>query len=742
MKKNRLTTFGSFVAMLSLLVAPLVSLADSATTPAPSNDTQSCSTITVWSGSDTKTAGYFESNGSTTIANATAGLNASNYSVGSLTADAVVTTTNIPPWVDPATDSHFSTSSAKWISSAASNNEGSSTADQWRLFSDSFTLPAGAVVSSAEIAYTADNAVDVHLNGNTTPIDSTGDVYGTPASTPENFTSVFTTSFTPVIGENTLSFVVRNWGTDNESNPTGLLYKATVNYCIPVVTPDPEDGVVHIFKYVDGVKATSADVGGVSFPMITPTYGNAPFTLGPSGWTTGDDPYEASTASIDGGNTYTAHEDTSTSLVGTTCDADASYELIGYSTGNTLVDAQNATKTDSAPTVTVNGDKYIIVWNEKCDDVSTSTVAVHIEKYIDGVKATASSANSSAFPMTASWDDTSNGGVGSGSYTLSTTGYNSPNAYEAVTKQMTSGSDYSTHEVTGGSVVGNTCSTSSAPYALVGYRTGSTHADAVAATTTLTEPSFTNITSDRYVIVLNESCDNATSTPGTGTGSISGTKYEPRSNTTRGWLRWFIHPHTVAGVTIYLDINNNTVLDTGEPSTTTNKKGKYKFSNLGAGTYYVREVVQSGWTQVSPASGKWTVVLTDDQNVSRKDFVNTHLGTISGMKFNDANANRRKDSSEVGLAGWTIVAKAKGVSTSTVTDANGNYTFTNLAPGTYKLSEVMQNGWRQTVHPSTVKVQSGTNAINKNFGNTQKNNNNNNWWNRDRGNNDDEEDDD
>lgn len=133
-----------------------------------------------------------------------------------------------------------------------------------------------------------------------------------------------------------------------------------------------------------------------------------------------------------------------------------------------------------------------------------ANVTVTIDKFIDGAMATAASANSSSFPMTATWN-AANIGAGTGSYTLSTTGYNSPNAYEAVTSSMSSGASYSTSEVTGGTVVGASCA-SGAPYALSGYTTGTSLAAAKAATPTLTVPSFSNITQNEYVIVWNKEC--------------------------------------------------------------------------------------------------------------------------------------------------------------------------------------------------------------------------------------------
>ena len=56
----------------------------------------------------------------------------------------------------------------------------------------------------------------------------------------------------------------------------------------------------------------------------------------------------------------------------------------------------------------------------------------------------------------------------------------------------------------------------------------------------------------------------------------------------------------LAGWTIYLDLNNNGQLNGGEPSRVTDGSGNYEFTGLAAGTYNVREVMQTGWTQTFP----------------------------------------------------------------------------------------------------------------------------------------------
>ena len=135
----------------------------------------------------------------------------------------------------------------------------------------------------------------------------------------------------------------------------------------------------------------------------------------------------------------------------------------------------------------------------------TGDVTVTIVKNIGGVHATAGNASSASFPMASSWDAVNLGGPGSGTYPLSTVGFNTPNPYEAVTSNMTNGSDYTTNEDTSTSVVGPNCA-SGQQFRLVGYTTGSSLALAQASTPTTTVPSFTNFTTNRWVIVWNEPC--------------------------------------------------------------------------------------------------------------------------------------------------------------------------------------------------------------------------------------------
>ncbi|CCI23515.1 Calx-beta domain-containing protein [Microcystis aeruginosa] len=101
------------------------------------------------------------------------------------------------------------------------------------------------------------------------------------------------------------------------------------------------------------------------------------------------------------------------------------------------------------------------------------------------------------------------------------------------------------------------------------------------------------------------------------------------------------------------------------------------------------------------------------------------LGSIQGSKWNDANANGIWDTGEKALAGWTIyidsVANGKldPWELSTVTNADGQYTFSNLGPGEYAIREVNQTGWIQTfpTTPYAVNLKAGEKLTGINFGN-------------------------
>ena len=192
--------------------------------------------------------------------------------------------------------------------------------------------------------------------------------------------------------------------------------------------------------------------------------------------------------------------------------------------------------------------------------------------------------------------------------------------------------------------------------------------------------------------------------------SISGTKYNDITGNS------FSADDTgLGGVTINLYLNGGS---TPVASTVTAADGSYSFTNLGPGTYIVQEVVPSGSTQTGGLGG-YTVSATSGSNSSGNNFDDFANISISGTKYNDITGNSFS-ADDTGLGGVTINLYLNGGSTpvaSTVTAADGSYSFTNLGPGSYTVQEVVPAGSTQTGGNAgyTVSATSGSNSSGNNF---------------------------
>ncbi|MBL8339550.1 MAG: pre-peptidase C-terminal domain-containing protein, partial [Rhodoferax sp.] len=184
----------------------------------------------------------------------------------------------------------------------------------------------------------------------------------------------------------------------------------------------------------------------------------------------------------------------------------------------------------------------------------------------------------------------------------------------------------------------------------------------------------------------------ASITVSSGTGSLSGTKFEDfdgdgvRDAGETG----------LAGWTIYLDADDDSVLDAGEISTVTQEDGSYSFIDLDPGSYTVREVAQAGWLQTTPSQ---VVSVVSGAATTGIDLGNFALAQIGGQVFSDTNANGVLDDGETGLAGWTLTldqGSNGSIEATTTTDAYGFYRFTGVGPGVYTVLQVSQAGWLQT----------------------------------------------
>ncbi|TAG63064.1 MAG: hypothetical protein EAZ28_01665 [Oscillatoriales cyanobacterium] len=146
----------------------------------------------------------------------------------------------------------------------------------------------------------------------------------------------------------------------------------------------------------------------------------------------------------------------------------------------------------------------------------------------------------------------------------------------------------------------------------------------------------------------------------------------------------------IPGVQVFLDLNNDGVLQANEPTRTTNSDGRAVFQNIAPpGNYTVREVVPANFSASTPAAVTFALN-TEDALVT---FANTPKSKITGCKFEDFNQNGYRDGNEPPISGITVYLDANnnGIldpgETRTTTDRFGTFTFDNLNPGKYTVRE-------------------------------------------------------
>lgn len=208
------------------------------------------------------------------------------------------------------------------------------------------------------------------------------------------------------------------------------------------------------------------------------------------------------------------------------------------------------------------------------------------------------------------------------------------------------------------------------------------------------------------------------------TGAISGTKF---------------HDHNGDGIRNEGDegIGGITITTDGSQATT-DESGQYTMSGVPTGLHCVVEVTPSGWIPTKNQGSICEVNVTRNETTSGVDFGNFQLTSIAGMKFNDHNSNGLKEAGDEGVTNWTIslwqfdanhfshpelygVNDGYLVKTTTTTDVTGAYSFPNLGPGTYRLTEGSKEGWT-AVSPvggryDAILLLSGQAVTGKDFGN-------------------------
>ena len=181
------------------------------------------------------------------------------------------------------------------------------------------------------------------------------------------------------------------------------------------------------------------------------------------------------------------------------------------------------------------------------------------------------------------------------------------------------------------------------------------------------------------------------------------------------------------GVTVALLNKDGTpVLDAeGNPMTaTTDEKGAYQFVGLAPASYRVVIVDPDKGdlaglipTQAYTGKGETQASVTiSDASVQGVDFGLVAPATIGDRVWNDADGNGA-DNGEPGVPNVTVILKdANGVEVArTTTDANGNYRFTGLVPGTYTVDIEVPAGFNAATTSMTVTVGEGEENLDVDF---------------------------
>lgn len=195
--------------------------------------------------------------------------------------------------------------------------------------------------------------------------------------------------------------------------------------------------------------------------------------------------------------------------------------------------------------------------------------------------------------------------------------------------------------------------------------------------------------------------------------SIVGTKFnDANANGVRD-----TNENGIGGVTVFVDLNNNSIADAGEPSVVTNADGSYVIPNainnatntavLTPGIpYTVREVVPAN---SRPTTANPVVAVISPSADARVDFGNISGGnTIMGCKFLDLNGDGKRTGNEPGIAGVKIFLDTNNNGTwnageaYSVTNQFGEFTFTNLPAGIYRVREEGIAGYPQSTPPGNI----------------------------------------
>ena len=158
-------------------------------------------------------------------------------------------------------------------------------------------------------------------------------------------------------------------------------------------------------------------------------------------------------------------------------------------------------------------------------------------------------------------------------------------------------------------------------------------------------------------------------------GSISGYKLNDLDNDYETTEDRF----GVAGWTIELLKDEEVIV-----SKVTDSSGYFSFSNLEPATYQLREAIVSGWIKLYPTGDFLTVNLQPGQDSINNNFINVKYASITVLKDVDTNGDKVVDEYDSRDWKWKLDDSDEMTTGTTVS---------NLLPGTYTISEIVQDNY-------------------------------------------------
>ncbi|MFM8478853.1 MAG: SdrD B-like domain-containing protein, partial [Planctomycetaceae bacterium] len=184
-------------------------------------------------------------------------------------------------------------------------------------------------------------------------------------------------------------------------------------------------------------------------------------------------------------------------------------------------------------------------------------------------------------------------------------------------------------------------------------------------------------------------------------------------------------PHS--SVQVFLDTNNDGLPGADEPTTFSAADGSWEFLKVPVGNQKVVEILPPGWI---PAIGRPNTVNTTVNigGISTIAFYNLQpvLGSVSGVVFDDVNADGLLNGTDSLLEGWQVFAdlNADGIlnpaEPSALSSPLGAYTLADVPYGSTIVRLVPQTGFSPTTFPSgftSFLLLNGENRTDINFGN-------------------------